>query len=890
MQLRFLWIAVLLGACLFLTAGAAEERFVPGSDAAYFVNNTTGADTNAGTSADAPLKTLGRAYTLLREAGGGTVVISGEVAIADRHVPDPIGGAVVYTSLYEGVDYAATAGAKLVISAGMAFQNDIYFEYIHLSMKLTACPISARYNNFGFGYGVTVTNDSGLEEFDYPVIIGGYNSPTVDTAVVESDYAVYVYSGTFAKVYGGNRRNKAEQTVSHLSGDIAVIIRGGSFHSATSVEAAGMNVCSGNVYLEISGGEFAGTVFAVSRLGTINETTVSVPDADYTADVLVRISGGNFAKRFRLAQNDLKDTVLTYPPIGDATVEITGGTFADYTVGYGMAGNVLLRYDPKVISEDRLAGFPIKTTVTGPAKAETETATFVNPIGDKADPYVIEKDGLYYYCFSSSGIGVAVHGNIPFGTLSTQFRRVFTPDMTDIENAKKEYWAPELHYFDAETVGAENAGWYIYFAADDGDNYNHRMYVLRAADPENPMSDYEMLGKITSPDDHWAIDGTVMVLGGKLYFVWSGWEGTTNVAQDIYIAPMSDPWTVSGERVRLSKPEYNWEKRGGSPSINEGPQILQEGGTTHIIYSASGSWSRYYCYGALTLIGDDPLNPDHWYKSPTPLFESGNGIYGTGHGSFVKDAEGNHWMFYHANHSLTVPSGSSWWAERETYAKRYTFTEKTIGGKTVAYPDFGTPAAYQGTQNISTRVTDYHPEGAHWYSVFTERAAGTLRHCYICGAEEDIRSTFAPVSSGVLYDRIAARAGDTAFALLCRTRASSATEVLLPYTAETLPTGSYIYLVSGAFLAPLGKVTAEGEAFLLTLTTSLAEAVVFSEAPLVTYGDTDQNGRLSLLDVLRILRVAAGADTDCDYAAADMNGDLTVDVTDVLLVLRAILR
>jgi|GEM_PF-1034021 len=756
MKFRFFGTLFLCILCLILTTHAAEERFTPGSDAAYFVDNTNGADTNAGTSADAPFKTLGRAYTLLREAGGGTLVISGDVKITKAFTPSAVGGAVVITSRYGGVDYAA-AGAKLNIGAGIAFANATYFEYIHLSIQKSAVTISGRCNDLGFGYGVTVTDDSGLEEFDYPVIIGGWNGSTeADRAEFANDYSVHVYSGTWAKVYGGNRRNSATQPVAELSGDVAVVIRGGSFHSSVSILGTGMEVRSGDVYLEISGGTFAGTVFAISRIGTIDETA-SVPDAACTADVLVRISGGAFGNRVRLAEQDLKNTWLTYPPLGDATVEISGGTFADYIVGYGMAGSTLLRYDPDVISLDNVAGFQTHTTAKGPAKAATETAEFVNPISGYPDPYVMEKDGYYYYCYSGNGINVAVHGNVPFGQLSTQYRKVFTADMTDIAGAKKNYWAPEIHYFDAATVGAENAGWYIYFAADDGDGANHRMYVLRADDP---LGEYTMIGKVAPPTDICAIDGTVMVLGGKLYFVWSGWNdgATAKVAhsQDIYIAPMSNPYTISGERVRLSTPEYTWEKRGGGsvtaegnirPTVNEGPQVLQNGGTTHIIYSASGSWTRYYCYGALTLVGSDPMNPAHWYKSSTPVFESANGMYGPGHGSFVKDMDGNWWMYYHANASLTVPEGSTWWAERDTYAKPFTFTTKTISGKTVSYPEFGTPAAYQSVQRLTTRTTDYHAKDEHWYSPYKTYTTGNViektRQCYVCGAYDVAEVIFA---------------------------------------------------------------------------------------------------------------------------------------------------
>jgi GH43 family beta-xylosidase len=40
----------------------------------------------------------------------------------------------------------------------------------------------------------------------------------------------------------------------------------------------------------------------------------------------------------------------------------------------------------------------------------------------------------------------------------------------------KELWAPELHFIKGK--------WYMYFAADDGNNNNHRIYVL-----ENPTAD-----------------------------------------------------------------------------------------------------------------------------------------------------------------------------------------------------------------------------------------------------------------------------------------------------------------------------------------------------------------------------------------------------------------
>ena len=466
---------------------------------------------------------------------------------------------------------------------------------------------------------------------------------------------------------------------------------------------------------------------------------------------LLCVSAEVFNGRFRLAENTVQTTGVTYPPKGDATVVVTGGTFNSDFTGYGVIGSVLLKYKEGVLAKDKIKGFPaIKTGSQAFSETPTEYSRFTNPIANKADPYVIEKDDIYYYCFSSSvtidgiaypAIKVAAHGSIGFGELITQNRSVFNSTQTSIANAKKEYWAPELHYFDAATVGKENAGWYIYFAADDGNNTNHRMYVLRATDPENPFSDYEMIGQITDPTNKWAIDGTVLQLNGSLFFVWSGWEGNTNVAQNIYIAKMSDPWTISSERVMLSKPEYSWETQ-GNPDVNEGPQILQYNGSTHVVYSASGSWSRYYCYGVLTLTGTDPMDATHWYKADASQFSSGNGVYGPGHGSFVQDDGGNWWMIYHANSSLSVPSGSSWWAERKVYTKEFEFTEKTLDGVTLSYPSFGTPAKHGGTQYLYVRTADYHADGEHQYSAYTvdeerEEYLAT-RICHLCGATESV--------------------------------------------------------------------------------------------------------------------------------------------------------
>ena len=291
-----------------------------------------------------------------------------------------------------------------------------------------------------------------------------------------------------------------------------------------------------------------------------------------------------------------------------------------------------------------------------------------NPIHDGGgDPWVVEHEGTYYYCYST-GRGVSVARAASLSELKPRGTTVFTAPTGTMYS--EEYWAPELHYINGE--------WYIYVAADDGNSHNHRMYVLKGTS-QDPRDRFEMVGQITDPTNKWAIDGTVLELNGELYFVWSGWEGDVNVAQHIYIAHMSDPCTIDSERVMLSTPEYAWEKN-GNPLINEGPAVLQHEGKTFVVYSASGSWTDEYCLGMLTLTGDDPLNPEHWKKGRTPVFRKRAGVcYGPGHCSFTTAEDGSVWMVYHGN----LVSGTGW-NGRSVWIAPVTFDEN-------GNPDFGKP-------------------------------------------------------------------------------------------------------------------------------------------------------------------------------------------------------
>jgi GH43 family beta-xylosidase len=260
----------------------------------------------------------------------------------------------------------------------------------------------------------------------------------------------------------------------------------------------------------------------------------------------------------------------------------------------------------------------------------------------------------------------------------------------------RDIWAPELHFLRGK--------WYIYFAADAGTNASHRIWVLENAAEDPLTGEWQLKGKVTDPTDRWAIDATVFEQRSRLYMVWSGLERAVNGAQNLYIAELSDPWTVKGQRVLLSKPEYPWEKVGdlkprdpdANPGlnlfdpvhvdVNEGPAILRRNGRVFLVYSAGGCWTDSYALGMLTA-GEsaDPLDPASWRKSALPVFWQATKApaFGPGHNSFFQSPDGaEDWILYHAN----PESGQGCGNRRTPRAQRFSW-------KPDGTPDFGRPVA-----------------------------------------------------------------------------------------------------------------------------------------------------------------------------------------------------
>lgn len=284
---------------------------------------------------------------------------------------------------------------------------------------------------------------------------------------------------------------------------------------------------------------------------------------------------------------------------------------------------------------------------------------FNNPIAkQRADPWVYKSDNGHYYFVAT----VPEYDRIVMRKASTldslrgaPEKSVWVKHETGVMG--HHIWAPELHNIDGI--------WYIYFAAGEAGNiWNIRMWVLSNPSPDPMQGEWKEEGQIQTKRESFSLDATTFEHKGKRYLIWAqnvrgGEHGTALV-----LSEMENPYTLTGEEVVITEPEFSWERV--KYSVNEGPAILKRNGKIFVTYSASAT-NHNYCMGLLWIDEDaDLLKASNWHKSPGPVFYTNEDLkrYGPGHNSFtVAEDDTTVVIVYHARdykeitgHELSDPN------------------------------------------------------------------------------------------------------------------------------------------------------------------------------------------------------------------------------------------
>lgn len=335
--------------------------------------------------------------------------------------------------------------------------------------------------------------------------------------------------------------------------------------------------------------------------------------------------------------------------------------------------------------------------------------TFSNPVYENgADPWIVYYHGNYYSATT---------------TWNSQLNMRKSPTLAGLANSTPvtvwsetnptrccNFWAFEFH----RLKGPDGWRWYMLFTSGDNVNLDHQHLSVLESVGDDPMGPYQYKG---SPmPNSWNIDGSYLSYQGKLYLLYSQWNGDE---QTNFIVAMSNPWTIQGDPTVITRPRLDWERVG--TYVNEGPEAIIHNGHVFITYSASSCDTPDYKLGLLELTGNDPLDPNAWTKSQQPVFSQANGVYGPGHNGFFKSPDGTEdWLAYHGNAHATDGCSSSRALRAQPFSwgsdGRPVFGQPVASGQPISVPsgENGPMTIHPNGLDIKLTAAD-HP-GTHFRS------------------------------------------------------------------------------------------------------------------------------------------------------------------------------
>ncbi|MCU1491314.1 MAG: hydrolase, partial [Acidimicrobiaceae bacterium] len=312
--------------------------------------------------------------------------------------------------------------------------------------------------------------------------------------------------------------------------------------------------------------------------------------------------------------------------------------------------------------------------------ASATGTTFTAPLipGSSADPSVAYYNGYYYMLYNqgiSSRVTMRAATSLA-GLGSAPNITVYTADSStpccDIGFGGFLYHA--------------SGHWYIYDNGDNGDVNNSLQFVLESSG-DDPLGPYHFKASFTNApgpnDSGYALNP--FSVGGQLYATSTSIGGGSN--NSIYIATMSNPWTLSSSWTLIAAPASSgWECAGGS-CIDEGGSAVVHGGRIFLLFSAGSFASPDYCVGMLNASTTaDLTQAGSWTKSPACVFSRNDaaGAYGPGSMTWFTSPDGTQdWVAYHLKTSSSFDTSGT---DRRITAEQVTWDSS-------GSPVFGSPVA-----------------------------------------------------------------------------------------------------------------------------------------------------------------------------------------------------
>jgi GH43 family beta-xylosidase len=338
-----------------------------------------------------------------------------------------------------------------------------------------------------------------------------------------------------------------------------------------------------------------------------------------------------------------------------------------------------------------LAAAMISVT-TGSESASANTTTFSGPLqpGYSADPDIVYYSGEYYELDNQNidaqinlriAPSIALLASVPNTTVYT----------ADPQTHGDIGWGGFFFHY--------NSHWFIY--DNEFSVSPDRAFVLESSG-DSPAGPYSFKAQLAGPGSgNQSYVNTAFINNGQLYTLQTA---DSPSGHGIYIATMSDPWTVSSSFTLIADPTNSWEN-----GIDEGSSVNIHGGSIYDVFSAGTFTAQSYCVGMLTAsTSANLLSAGSWTKSPGCVFSSSatNKVWGPGSMTWFTSPDGTQdWVAYHGKIS---PSTDSSGDDRQITAEQVTWNGSgnpvfgsPVGFETPVTLPSGDPGAPTGVGNVA---------------------------------------------------------------------------------------------------------------------------------------------------------------------------------------------
>ena len=583
--------------------GSADSGYTPvkADKTVLYVQDGGEGDGSLPTS---PMGDLAAASSAL--PAGGTIVVCGDLTVSGAKTLAAASGKLTVTSLYGGVDYRLTDGAKLVLSGSVTLGTETTFTALDIETAVNDAYIAAAGKHLTIGEDVvcTLLPDARIET--YPALVGG---SVALAEVLRADVTLDIYSGTWGVVTPGQYSTAAGASARRAEGNLTLNLYGGSITGGIYV--AGVNSLTGDATFNARGG-----IVACPVIGAAAETAVR-------GNVTVNAAGASFEGDIRAGEDSTATLdgayrlVVTTSDIRRVgTVSGTAGMGGSHTSAITVPENMNLSAD-----------------VRG-------DATYQNPIAGYADPSVVYADGWYYYTYAKDYAGkpavyMAKAANLfDIGKVTPVL--IWSQALSGQAKDMEALWAPQLYKLDGK--------WYIYAACqfpndqDPSINMVKRYPYVWVAETDDPIGSYQFFGCMENLDKEAFsyLSPRIIQHDGNTYMFFSGFwraaDGSNGThIQRMRVVKLESPTRMADGQVVISSPMYSYEK-----GIMEGPfPFYAPDGTLYLLFAAGHTRTDEYCTGMLRFTGgkDDPLtDASLWkkYEKPLQFTDYASGVYSPG--------------------------------------------------------------------------------------------------------------------------------------------------------------------------------------------------------------------------------------------------------------------